>query len=74
MIPLVPGKIFFYTMVNLFFGYERFVYEKGVYALQIAGVIAIGIFLTSTVVRMYLRMRKTAKTWIRSLVDKEGRP
>ena len=28
MIPLVPGKIFFYTMVNLFFGYERFVYEK----------------------------------------------
>lgn len=61
MIPLVPGKPFFYTMVNLFFGYEKFVYEKGFYALQVAGVIALGIFLTSTVVKMYQRMKRIAK-------------
>lgn len=65
MIPLVPGRAFFYSVVNLFFGHEEAVYKQGMYALQIAGMIALGIYLTSTVVKMYHRVvRKQRKRMI----------
>ncbi|MDR3259899.1 MAG: threonine/serine exporter family protein [Fusobacteriaceae bacterium] len=61
LIPLVPGSGVYYTMYNLIIKNISGAVEKGVESLLVAGAIAVGILVGSTICRIYYTYMKTKK-------------
>ena len=61
--PLIPGAGVYYTMQHAVEGDMAAFSDKGIHTVAIAGVMAVGILLVSTVVRMWTshNQRKTSK-------------
>ena len=55
--PLIPGAGVYYTMNYAVRGMNAEFAQQGLHTAAIAGTIAVGILLASTVVRMYLTRR-----------------
>lgn len=53
IIPLIPGAGLYYTMNHAILGHTDAFARQGMHTAAIAGVIAVGILLVSTVVRLY---------------------
>ncbi len=59
--PLIPGAGVYYTMTYAVRGeMERFA-TQGMYTVSIAGVMAVGILLSSTLIRLFLSARQTGR-------------
>ena len=54
LIPLIPGGSLYYTMTSVFEGELLHFLDKGVYTLQLAVALALGIVLVSAVTKMLL--------------------
>ena len=54
LIPLIPGGSLYYTMTSVFEGDLLHFLDKGVYTLQLAVALALGIVLVSAVTKMLL--------------------
>ncbi|MBE6588580.1 MAG: threonine/serine exporter [Ruminococcaceae bacterium] len=63
LIPLIPGGSLYYTMSSLLEGSSESFLEKGIYTLELAAALALGIVLTSAVTKMITAagMRKKEK-------------
>ena len=59
--PLIPGAGVYYTMNYAVRGMNMEFAVQGLHTAAIAGTIAVGILLASTVVRMYLTWRSQHK-------------
>ena len=59
--PLIPGAGVYYTMNYAVRGMNEQFALQGLHTAAIAGTIAVGILLASTVVRMYLTWRSRKK-------------
>lgn len=51
LIPLIPGGSLYYTMAYAFGGHVEAFAEKGIYTLQLAAALALGIILAMTLTR-----------------------
>lgn len=51
LIPLIPGGSLYYTMAYAFGGHVEAFAEKGIYTLQLAAALALGIILATTLTR-----------------------
>ena len=60
LLPLIPGSGIYYTMNCVVYGDMEGFADKGFYTIAIAGVMAVGILLTSTVFR-FLSTQKNQK-------------
>jgi uncharacterized membrane protein YjjB (DUF3815 family) len=56
--PLIPGASIYYTTNYLVLGDMARFAERGTHTIAIAGVIAVGILLVSTVVRLWSEWKK----------------
>lgn len=65
LIPMVPGGSLYYTMAYSFENdFEKFL-ERAVYTLKLAGALALGIIVATTLTKLYMKhhnSRKNAKT------------
>ncbi len=61
IIPLIPGAGVYYTMNHAILGRMDAFVEQGMHTAAIAGVIAVGILLVSTVVRLYTTWKHKVK-------------
>lgn len=58
LIPLIPGSSLYYTMAYAFHSdVDRFM-QKGIYTLELASSLALGIIIATTVVNIVLKKRK----------------
>ena len=58
LIPLIPGSSLYYTMAYAFQSdVDRFM-QKGIYTLELASSLALGIIIATTVVNIVLKKRK----------------
>lgn len=64
LIPLIPGGSLYYTMAFALQSDSAMFIERGLYTLQLAAALALGIILAVTATRLVMRIffRKTAKT------------
>ena len=61
IIPLIPGSALYYTMNYAVRGMNEQFAVQGLHTAAIAGIIAVGILLASTTVRMYYTWRLRTK-------------
>ncbi len=61
LIPLIPGGALYYTMTSVFDGDLLRFLEKGIYTLQLAVALALGIVLVSAVTKMLLHVNEILK-------------
>lgn len=61
LIPLIPGGALYYTMTSVFDGDLLRFLEKGIYTLQLAVALALGIVLVSAVTKMLLHIHEMMK-------------
>jgi uncharacterized membrane protein YjjB (DUF3815 family) len=61
LIPLVPGSGVYYTMFNLIQKNTAEAMERGIQSLLVAGAVALGILIGSTVCRICYKMHKIKK-------------
>ncbi len=52
LVPLIPGGSLYYTMAYAFQGNMTTFLQKGVYTLQLAAALALGIIVSSTITRI----------------------
>ena len=62
LIPLIPGGALYYTMSSLLAGSSEGFLEKSVYTLELAGALALGIVLTSAVVKILIAAKERHRT------------
>ena len=62
LLPLVPGGGIFYTMEYCVLGNNAMFLSTGLHTLGIAGALAMGVLLVSTVVRL-IHFARTRRTW-----------
>ena len=56
LVPLIPGSSLYYTMAYAFQqDFESFV-QKGIYTLYLAAALALGIIVSTTMTRCYIKM------------------
>ena len=63
LIPLVPGSSLYYTMANAFEGNLTVFLQRGVYTLELAAALALGIIVSTAVAKIFygtLNKRKKA--------------
>lgn len=70
VLPLVPGGGMYYTMEYCVQGEMELFAETGLHTLALAGAIALGIMLVSTMVRMW-KVMKVLKVFNRDRVQRE---
>ena len=72
LIPLVPGSTIYYTMEYFVNGEMDLCIEKGTYTIEIAAALALGIMVTSSVVRLWASgQKKLRKLRQRRLEEKK---
>ena len=70
VLPLVPGGGLYYTMEYCMRGQTELFLETGLHTLSLAGAIAVGIMLVSSVVRMW-RVMQAPKQFYREKTQQE---
>lgn len=61
LIPLIPGGSLYYTMAYAFGSdLEKFL-EKGLYTLQLASALALGIIVAATMTKLFFGRRRSSK-------------
>ncbi len=65
VLPLVPGGGLYYTMEYCINGNIPMFIEEGLHTFFIAGAIAVGIILVSSVVRLYYRIKASVSKKVR---------
>lgn len=65
VIPLVPGGGIYYTMEHCVLGETQLFIETAIHTIAIAGAIAIGVLMVSSIVRLFHMMNMTLKSYWR---------
>ena len=56
LIPLIPGGSLYYTMANAFGGNMESFLQKGIYTLELASALALGIIVSTTVTQIFSKV------------------
>lgn len=56
LIPLIPGGSLYYTMANAFSGNLESFLQKGIYTLELASALALGIIVSTTITQIFYKI------------------
>ena len=56
LIPLIPGGSLYYTMANAFSGDVVSFLQRGIYTLQLASALALGVIVSTTITQIFYKV------------------